>query len=275
MLTKLLKHHFKDIAKIIIPINLFALGLSLLFSLIGHIPAVHDSNSLLLGGILTIGFLFYVLTLLLLVFGTFFYTIVYYYRDMYSDQGYLTHTLPVSENQHLCSHTLLSLFWCIVSTAGALLSVLILCCLTTGVSKTFSGLSDFISELLTSMEKVLHQPAWLLILFFILLTLSSLLSTYLQFCFSLAIGQLAQKNRIACSAAAFAVIYIVRQLLAVIGVWLFALKASALELSTNDEAAFQEVFSPLFSMSLLLTVLFCVLFYLGTLYINKKKLNLA
>lgn len=275
MLRKLLKHECKDIANVIIPINLFTLGLALLFGFVEMLPFIRETDSIIITSIGSICIIVYILTLFVLVFGTFFYTVMHYYTSMYSDQGYLTHTLPISENLHLLSQTIIATFWCIVSTCVALLSILILCFFMFGVGTTFFELSNMLGEMFDALKQVFDQPVWFLIVYAAIFMLIGLIVSYLQFCFCLAVGQLSQKNRIACSAAAFVVVYVVKRVFYVVILWIFTLRTSFLITTADDETAIQEFFIPYMNVSFVCTVLICVFFYFGTLYINKKKLNLA
>ena len=51
---------------------------------------------------------------------------VRFYRTMYTDEGYLTHTLPVTEGQILFTKTLVSGIWILVISLGIILSVFVI-----------------------------------------------------------------------------------------------------------------------------------------------------
>ncbi len=77
--------------------------------------------------LLSFGTLFmYVIMLIGLNYGIIIYLGVQFYRTMYTDEGYLTHTLPVSKHQILVSKILNSGFWMLLMSAGVYLSVIVL-----------------------------------------------------------------------------------------------------------------------------------------------------
>lgn len=60
-------------------------------------------------------------------FGTVIYLVVHFYRTMYTDEGYLTHTLPVRKHQILVSKILVSGIWLLLVLLSVYLSVFFLC----------------------------------------------------------------------------------------------------------------------------------------------------
>lgn len=50
---------------------------------------------------------------------------VHFYKTMYTDQGYLTHTLPVGKHQLLCSKILVNGLWMLIVNAAVFLSCII------------------------------------------------------------------------------------------------------------------------------------------------------
>ncbi|MCI9337424.1 MAG: hypothetical protein HFH93_07785 [Lachnospiraceae bacterium] len=70
--------------------------------------------------------LIYVMLLLCVTFGIRIYLCVRFYRTMYTDQGYLTHTLPVTKNQILVSKLLVSGLWTLLVQLAVYLSFFIL-----------------------------------------------------------------------------------------------------------------------------------------------------
>lgn len=67
--------------------------------------------------------LFYVIMLIAAGLGIVIYLTLQFYRTMYSGEGYLTHTLPVTKNQLLISKILIGGVWSLLVTLGIILSV--------------------------------------------------------------------------------------------------------------------------------------------------------
>ncbi len=67
--------------------------------------------------------LFYFIMLVVVPVGIVIYLGVHFYRTMYTDEGYLTHTLPVTEGRLLFAKTLISGVWVLIISLGVILSV--------------------------------------------------------------------------------------------------------------------------------------------------------
>lgn len=65
----------------------------------------------------------YAMMLVGVTYGTLIYLGVHFYKTMYTDEGYLTHTLPVTKNQLLVSKILVSGIWNLIVSAAVILSV--------------------------------------------------------------------------------------------------------------------------------------------------------
>lgn len=75
----------------------------------------------------SLGTLFmYIIMLIGLNYGIIIYMGVRFYKTMYTDEGYLTHTLPVSKHQILISKILNSGLWYVLVELGVVLSVFVL-----------------------------------------------------------------------------------------------------------------------------------------------------
>ncbi len=70
----------------------------------------------------------YAMLLVCVTFGIKVYLGVRFYRTMYTDEGYLTHTLPATKNQILASKILVSGLWTLFILLSVYLSLLLLVC---------------------------------------------------------------------------------------------------------------------------------------------------
>ncbi len=106
MLNKLLKYEFKDTARIIPLLYLIALvfaGISISASQLG-IGWFRETSSLLL---LLLGIAVVIITFVVVV--------MRFYKNLYSNEGYLMFTLPVKPQSLLVSKTITALCWVILS----------------------------------------------------------------------------------------------------------------------------------------------------------------
>lgn len=129
MLGKLIKYEIKSTWKVIGALLLFMLvmtalaGLSFRTPMWSHaVTGTREAGFLDIMGVLAI--LTYLFSLIGVMWGTFIYIAVHFYRNMYSDQGYLTHTLPVSVHQLLGSKILVNGIWLFLVTLGMILSLI-------------------------------------------------------------------------------------------------------------------------------------------------------
>ena len=193
----------------------------------------------------------YFIFFLVLVFGglsvtlwiaTIFLIIRRFKGSVYDRQGYLTLTLPVSEHQIITAKLLGGLVWSILGYIVFILSILIIIFLTP-IEKDFTALYNFISPYLSY--------GWLYALSLFVGSIAWILSIYL----SISIGQLFNEYRTAMGILAYIVISIV------IGYITFFLRVD------ND-------YNVMASTEILRDLFLSAIYYLGTYYILKNKVNL-
>ena len=125
MLGKLMKYEFKALARVLLPLY----GAVLLLSAVGH-PLVRLADDHRLEGIWEIFtamfFIFYILTIAASVLLTLFLVLQRFYKSMVCDEGYLTHTLPVTTGSLVGAKLLTGSVWMLVSAVNAVASLVIL-----------------------------------------------------------------------------------------------------------------------------------------------------
>lgn len=136
MLGKLMKHEWKNINKVggimillmaavtaIGCIMLHLPGITALFSEGGNLSEIELVGWILMG-VMTL--LIYIFMLIGATYGMFIFLGVRFYRTMYTDQGYLTNTLPVTAHQLLISKMLVSGIWYFIIGIAVVVSILAL-----------------------------------------------------------------------------------------------------------------------------------------------------
>lgn len=136
MLKKLIKYEWKETSKISCIMLLAMLAVTIIGCLMLNMPwmkefyagGVNMSELETIGVVLTLmgSLMLYVFMLVGITYGIFIFLGVHFFKTMYTDQGYLTHTLPVSANQLLVSKTLVSGIWYVLIEIGVILSVVAL-----------------------------------------------------------------------------------------------------------------------------------------------------
>lgn len=140
MLKKLIKHDFLAQKRILQPILLSVLIAGIgsgLLTFIIHNIGLSDR----------LGWLYFFLVILsayycfLSIAVTAICTYVYYYKNLMTDEGYLSHTLPVTATQQICSKFVTSLIWQLISVICAVASYAVMSLLLT---LTFGSNDQFI-----------------------------------------------------------------------------------------------------------------------------------
>lgn len=275
MLKKLIKHEFKNTAKVMLAIY----ALVAIATLLGMIAfALMDSNtpSDTEGYISAIFLLLYVLSIFALFIVTYIYMCVHFYKSMYSDQGYLTHTLPVSPLTTLHVKLGVSFCWLFCTFLVMLLSVFLLLIgathgefLSLFSSENLLSLNDTLAEIDATIGEIIATS----IINIILSCISYLLMVFA----SISIGQLFNQNKIGFSIVAGIVIYFVEQIAGTIFMFAFMTSNSS-SLADGSLYSELEMTSSLWNNTLLssslLTLIFCIILYAICNVIVRKHINL-
>ena len=123
MLNKLLKYEFKATARWFLPLYIALIVLTLLnkLTMIVELPeiAVFTVLEVLL-------MVFYVMIIIFTSIATLILLLVRFYKNLYTDEGYLTHTLPVKPSMHLNCKLLSGFIWNVASGVVQIISLFIL-----------------------------------------------------------------------------------------------------------------------------------------------------
>lgn len=187
MVKKLYKHEFEAYLRVWVPTQLVFLGIALLARLIQLFESETTVYNIINGS----SIFAFVLALLVSVGLTFVFSIVRFYKNLFTGEGYLTFTLPVTPTQHI----LTKLFTAVAFQVATVLVALI------GVSVITAG--DVCVEVLKAIaylwkllyrELGVHLPFYTVeaVIFLIVATFNGLLLFY----GCLAVGQLTNKNRV-------------------------------------------------------------------------------
>ena len=241
MFWNLVRYEFKNVNKWYLALYGAVLAISVLIgAFINSLSQSYNPNNAA-----------YFIFFLVLVFGglsvtlwiaTIFLIIRRFKGSVYDRQGYLTLTLPVSEHQIIIAKLLGGLVWSILSYIVFILSILIIIFLTP-IEKDFTALYNFISPYLSY--------GWLYALSLFVGSIAWILSIYL----SISIGQLFNEYRTAMGILAYIVISIIIGYISIF----FRMDYD---------------FNLLISVDILKDFILAIIYYLGTYYILKNKVNL-
>ena len=272
MLGKLFKHEWKDSCLFMIILNGSILALSILGAVFFSSMDVSENNNekpfqgLMYGTYILV----YVVGIFVLFIGTTIYFYVRFFKNMYTDQGYLMHTLPVTEHELIFSKLLVAMIWKIISAIVVTFGLeLIAYSVAKGDIPTFREIKEEILELGVEPARLT-----LIIILSLLLALGYAIYTYLLGYASVSVGQFAVKNKVIASIGAFLgirlIVRFIRNLITVsIGSMSFTRMLMYSASRINDDGILLAVV-----ISDILIYIVCVILYLITYMIMKNRLNL-
>ena len=254
MFWNLVRYEFKNVNKWYLALYAAVLALSALIGIqaqtYNNLP-VKESKPLLLIFLATV----FGSLMITLGISTIFLIIKRFKGSVYDRQGYLTLTLPVSEHHIITTKLIGAFIWSLISTAVLLLCIYIILLSTNSDEVQLSILLSFIGEHFTGFG--------LTVLSFLLSTISGILCIYL----AISIGQLFNEYRTALAVVAYIGIQIV---VGFIGVFF----NTSANFYVNSLAEFNDNFYMGASTGILEELIFIAIFYLGTYYILRNKVNL-
>lgn len=302
MLGKLIKHEWKATWKFPALISLFIVILTLLGVWSFKAPFW---NNLVTGNIEKITFFdvtafallaMYFVYICIALYAIMIYFAIRFYKNMYTDEGYLTHTLPVKPSAHILSKTFVSGTWYVGATILMLVSMIWLLYAFMSTIFTSAGMTsadwaelktlglDFsfghFSEVFSSISSM---PFWLFIVLLVLTGFFSCYSSMLIIYVCISIGQLFKKHKVIASILTYLIVSTIMSTVLTIAVipvtFSMMLKGDYLALMESADPivammAPYAMMAPLFIVSVICTIVFSVVSYFVTEFIMRRKLNL-
>lgn len=274
MLGKLFKYDWKAFWKVPAVINIVLVAMTLL-GVLSIISPFWESESVILVGMQFLAIALYIIAICAGLFAVSIYTAVRYYKSLYSDEGYLTHTLPVKPWQLVTSKLLVSSVWSIITSVVVILSILVLCLTALTV---FGNLEpDFMiywNEFWEEFNMELKQELGFSIFGLSIYTLASCLvgtvfSTLMMFS-SIALGQLFHTHKVAGAFVFYIAEYMIIQTVSSIYSMSLAVKPF-INYTSADSFPYNNSYM---IIVLLASALASVGLYFLTEYMTRKKLNL-
>lgn len=273
MLKKLIKYDFKALNRYLLLIHAFLLAAAAAVRIFLTEPLrIGDSRSVIVS---TFGIILFVLIAVGISFATSLLTAIRFYKNLFSDEGYLTLTLPVTRGQHLFSKTIVGTAWCLLDQL-LLLGSIFLIFHAEPLRDLFNANK---AELLEAFgftgayaDLTLLKIALYVLLFLLISALSSVIMIYA----SIVIGQLFTNHRVLGSV----ICYIgLTTLLSIISyALLFAL--GLVSLKVTDTSMSMQYFSTVsymvktLNLSMILALVTSVILYTITYQLMRVKLNL-
>ncbi len=213
MFGKLCKYEFKSIGRTLVPIYLAIIAISILNAFLGLGSLANGYYNGLMSGlsfgrgllslVQTLSIIAYFGVLVAMSVLTLIVVIQRFYKGLLCDEGYLMFTLPVKPWQLIAAKGVVAFVMSLASSLVAFASVFILVLGTAGTAKVFTAITD--PQLWNAISRAIaHVSSWPLLVFevIVLVIVSGLVQLYHMY-FSMALGHLANKNRVMMSVVAF------------------------------------------------------------------------
>lgn len=279
MLGKLFKYDWKSFWKVPAAINIFLL----IITAIGAISMASPLWKLdydLINVLLVLSILFYYLALFAGSIAIFVYIAVRYYKNVYSDEGYLTNTLPVTPREIILSKMFVGAIWTIITSVVIFFSVIILLICAAMSFGDAAEWAEIYQVFRTQVLPFFRNELGMSIGIFLLLTIVSMIvGTFLSILMlysSVSLGQLFTKHKVAGAVIWYIAQYTILQFgtsiimnIPLIGVFS----------STNVDVFFPDgtfgtFIKAVLGSSIVLSAIVSVALFFITEYMLKKKLNL-
>mgnify|MGYP001127579390 FL=1 len=274
MLGKLLKHEWKAVWKIPVLLIGILLAAGMMAGFTFHLPIwVSEWVGLPLSGVMMI-ITFYV-AIIGVSLGITIYFAVRYYKNMFTDEGYLTNTLPVSSHQLLLSKVITMFSWDIISIIAIAASVaifmgmIILAFMEPGDGKT---IVDGFWELfdMSIWDSPYMQEFEGFCVSMIVMVLASAFSNTMTIVASVTIGQMVRRHRILGAFGAYFAIGTVMQIISTVILFPYMI-------STFDNIYIETPFPLMTAMYLIISAVSVIIgvgLYFLSEYLIRKQLEL-
>ncbi|MSS64694.1 hypothetical protein [Velocimicrobium porci] len=265
MLSKLIKYEFKSTAKWFFPLYAFTVVLAQLTKMLISSSIFEEGMLNIIPTAITS---LYVISIVATFIITFFLIVYRFYKSMVTNEGYLTHTLPVTTTKLILSKLISATLWAILASIIALISILILYFDVT----EFQELKHFFSS--SNLQLIAEELSSngfsfiLTIIEAIVLVLITICYYILKIYAAIAIGQLFNTQKLLASFAFYFVLGFITQ---VISIFIMLVPMFSDWISSDGSIDF---FHTLLPTGIISTFLLCVIHFAITNYIFSKKLNL-
>ncbi len=278
MLGKLIKHEWLSTWKVPTALCIY-LGVFTILGCVSFLSPMWESDNVIIELIAMLSVILYILSLFAITITVFVYFVVRFYRNMYTNEGYLTHSLPVRPWEHIFSKGLIFFIWMVITVIALTASImlLLLTALSTVDGQTIYMIWDSFKhevapELSAMWQELFGMSFGVYILVIITSCIISCVYAIMMIYLSISIGQLFNKHKLMASFVAYAVINCIMQLIA--SLLQLPIYKILLADTITVNTAVPNMFRYMIFSSLALSMVVAVIYAFATEYITRKKLNL-
>lgn len=269
MLGKLLKYEFKATWKLLVPMYIFLILMSILAYITVHLSFFSSENELVeMTGMLIL--ITYMLSMFVIMIATVIYLIYRVYTSVYGDEGYLLHTLPVDKHHIIISKTLVSVVWIIINVILIYFSMVFL---FSGFILGNEAAMDSIREGFRYYYNVINNYnniSTFSVFMTLVASFVTMLARILKVSACISLGQLSSNHKVLVSFGIYYGIYVVQRIFTII----YYVIVSIADRTYDDASFTSSLLGRGWEFSLISGLIYCVIFYFLTWFIMDKKLNL-
>ncbi len=231
MLKKVLKYDLQSMGKSLFPLYAALIIMAIILRLLNLVADKLVLIEIIYGFML----LLFVLLMVGALFYTFFIAIKRYYKNLFSNEGYLTHTLPVSASSLLVSKTISAFVYLIATSIVMILALMI----AIDTSQIFEILKQGIEIMALSM-KVSNST---IIIFSILFIILGYMSYVLMVYAGISLGQIHNNNKLVFSVVWSIVLYYISQIISIVmlGVMVVLINPELIDMINQNSPAPDEM----------------------------------
>lgn len=271
MLKKIFKHEWHAVSPLLLAIHIIGLAVAVICRIgINRMGGVDSSDAsvmavfLLLAAVIAIG--------CVMVF-TYFYTGYRFYKCVFSQQGYLTNTLPVTADQLIWGKGFTGIIWLAITFLWAIAAFMIL-------ALSLHEAGEFLRELPNVFDALFSPGAPGVIRTAVIYLLLTPFFMIIQLYASAAIGNLFTGHKLLAAAGTYLGLYFIQQIAGIVILCLFAphfrTLNSGFTIDDSDKAvrAIYDTVNCAFIIALIFSVLLAAVFYFLCRYVLNHRLNL-
>lgn len=277
MLGKLTKYEFKATARVFLPFYLAVFGVTLInkcFLLLNSRVELSGIVGTVFSLISTLMMIVGVIMIAATLFLTFFMILQRFYKNLFTDEGYLMHTLPVKAGTHISAKLIASSVWTVVSISVVILAIFLLIVNGEAID-LIKGFFAALPEIIKAFESTMGINFYWALTVFIAMAVITLPCSILSFYLSITLGSvLMPKHKIGGAFLGYLIIYTATQTISggllVAGLVIFGRDLAVLNSPVPPEGFMYFCLG----LSFLLNLIMGVISYLISAHIMQKKLNL-
>ncbi|MCY1714540.1 hypothetical protein [Caproiciproducens galactitolivorans] len=265
MLRKLLRYEIKATSRTFLPMY----ALLIVFALINKFfMAVNSSYLKIPQAIAMSVFVFIIIGICVM---TLVVTIQRFNKNLLTDEGYLSFTLPVRVHSHIDSKMIVTLMWSVLSVLVSLISIFVMSVNET----TILSFQRFMNELMAAFSQI-GPSGYVLILEAVLLVIFGILSSTVEIYAAITVGNMSSKHKLLTGIGAYLGFGVIQQI--IVSIILSSSDKSITRyfnlLETAGEFAQVQAAETVLLVLIAYMVIVGVALYFFTEWMLRKKLNL-